>query len=349
MKKNLVSIIIINWNGKDLLRICLTSLFRQDYKNIEVILVDNASTDGSVEWVEQKYPQVKIIINKENLGFAQANNIGYKKAKGEYVLFLNNDTKVTTNFIVELWKVLRKNKQIGGVQSKILFMDDPKRLDGAGSFLTNTGFLFHYGIYQINSPKYDQEMEIFSPKGACMCFKKEVLERIKVDGDIFDKRFFAYFEETDLAHRVWVSGYKIIFVPSSIIYHKYGATSQRLPKPFVEYNSYKNRICSYIKNLGIGQLLKILPIHLFICQTLSLIFLFRNKPAVFWAIQKAIWWNLMNIAQTLKYRNIIQTRIRQEKDGIIFPHITMNPGIGYYFNHLKGWNITQIDVKSSEK
>lgn len=341
--KDLVSIIIVNWNGKDLLRICLTSLKKQNYKNIEIILVDNASIDGSVEWVTKYFSQIKIIINKKNLGFAEANNIGFKEARGEYVLFLNNDTRVTNNFIVEMLKVL-KRKNIGGVQSKILFMDDPKRLDGVGSYLTYTGFLYHQGIYAINTSKYDKEIEIFSAKGACMCFKKSVLDKILVDGDIFDRRYFAYFEETDLCFRIWLLGYKIIYVPSSIIYHKYGATSQKLKKPFIEYNSYKNRICTYIKNLETLSLIKILFPHLVICKILALIFIFKGRLDISLSIEKAIWWNLINLRRTLIYRNIIQGKIRQVKDGIIFPIVLRNVGFSYYFNHLKGWNTTQIDV-----
>lgn len=343
MSKRLVSIIIVNWDGKDLLKTCLNSLRKQNYKKIEIILVDNASVDGSVEWVKKYFPKVKIIINEKNLGFAEANNIGYAEAIGEYILFLNNDTKVTKNFLSALLPVL-KRKNVGGVQSKILFMDDPKRLDGVGSFLTWTGFLYHRGIYAINSPVYNKEMDIFSPKGACMCFKKNILEKVLVDGEIFDKRYFAYFEETDLAHRVWLLGYKIIYVPESLIYHKYGATSQRLLKPFIEYHSYKNRVCSYIKNLSLKNLLLMLPVHLIICQGLSLIFLVK-KPPIFFSIEKALWWNLINFKETLLKRNIIQNKIRKLKDDIIFPEILRSPGWKYFLSHLKGWNVTQIDVK----
>lgn len=342
-KENLVSVIIINWNGKNLLKVCLSSLKNQNYKNIEIILVDNASVDGSVEWVTKYFAQIKIIINKKNLGFAEANNIGFRQARGEYILFLNNDTKVTSNFITEILNVL-KRKNIGGVQSKILFMDDPKRLDGVGSYLTYTGFLYHQGIYAINTSKYDKEIEIFSAKGACMCFKKSVLDKILVDGDIFDKRYFAYFEETDLCLRVWLLGYKIVFVPNSIIYHKYGATSQKLKKPFIEYHSYKNRICTYIKNLEMLSIAKILLPHLMICQVLAIIFILKKRWDIFLSIERALWWNLVNLRKTLKYRNIIQRKIRYVKDGIIFPVVLRNVGLSYYFGHLKGWNTTQIDV-----
>ena len=221
-KKGLVSVIIINWNGLVHLQKCLPSLFSQNYKRIEVLVVDNGSIDDSVVWLIKKYPQVKIIRNKENLGFASANNQGYWQASGEYMLFLNNDTEVTASFLTELLKVLRSDKSIGGVQSKILLMDSPKRLDSVGSYLTNTGFLYHLGVYASDSEEFSKEIEIYSAKGACMLLKRNVLEKIKVDGEILDGRYFAYFEETDMCHRVWLAGYKIMYVPSSVIYHKFG-------------------------------------------------------------------------------------------------------------------------------
>lgn len=349
MKRDLVSIIIVNWNGIEHLKKCLPSLTGQSYKKIEIILVDNGSRDGSVDFVKKYFPKIKIIKNKKNLGFAEGNNIGYKYCNGEFILFLNNDTKVTPDFLIKLLKPLKNNPTIGGVQSKILFMDDPKRLDAVGSFLTNTGFLYHLGVYKIDSPKFNKEIDIFSAKGACMCFKRQVLEEVAINGDILDSRFFAYFEETDLCHRVWLLGYRIVYVPSSVIYHKYGATSQRLRKPFIEYHSYKNRIAAYIKNLGFINLLKILFLHLVSVQALSLVFMLRGKLTIFLSIQRAILWNILNIKETLEYRKIVQNKIRTVKDDIIFPQIVKNPGVTYYLNHLKGWNITQIDVKNKNQ
>lgn len=346
MKKDLVSVIIVNWNGLEYLKKCLHSLYEQNYKKIEVIVVDNGSSDGSVSWFNKKYPEIKIIKNKENRGFAEANNQGYEITTGEYVLFLNNDTKVTKTFLTELLKALKSNDSIGGVQSKIFLMDSPTRLDSVGSYLTNTGFLHHLGVYAEDSKKYSKQIEIYSAKGACMLFKRDVLKKIEVKHEIFDNRFFAYFEETDMCHRVWLAGYKIVYVPSSVIYHKFGATSIKLLKPFVEYNSYKNRINSYLKNLGFWWFLKIFPNHLIICEVLSVVFLLKGKIEISFAIQKAIWWNLVNLPTTLKERSVVQRRIRRLKDAIILPNLIDNPGFGFYLSQLKGWNIDQTKEKN---
>lgn len=346
MKRDLVSVVIINWNGLEHLKKCLPSLYGQNYTKLEVIVVDNGSIDDSVSWLNKKYPKVKIIKNKENKGFAEANNQGYGITTGEYVLFLNNDTKVTKTFLTELLKVLKSNDLIGGVQSKLLLMDSPTRLDSVGSYLTNTGFLYHLGVYAEDSKKYSKQIEVYSVKGACMLFKKEVLKKIEVEGEIFDSRYFAYFEETDMCHRVWLASYRLIYVPSSVIFHKFGATSIKLLKPFVEYHSYKNRINSYIKNLGFWWLLKILPAHLIICEVLSIIFIFKGKTAISIAIQKAIWWNIVNLKKTLKKRSIIQNNIRKLKDAIILPNLVNNPDLSFYLSQLKGWNVDQTKKKN---
>ena len=310
----MVSIIIINWNGKGYLKTCLPLVYKQDYKNIEVILVDNASMDGSVGYVRKNHPEAKIIINKENLGFAEANNIGYRIAKGDYILFLNNDTEVTYNFLSELVKMLESDKQIGGVQSKILLMDDPERLDSVGAFLTHTGFLYHYGIAKKDSPTYNKQIEIYSAKGACMLYKKSVLEEIKINDEVFDSSYFAYFEETDMCHRVWLAGYKIIFVPSSVIYHKMGGTSTKLSDPFVQFHSFKNRINSYLKNLSFSTLIWLLPSHIVFCELYAFISLVRLNYWLFLAIQKSIWWNIATLKRTFTLREIIQTKIRKVSD-----------------------------------
>lgn len=344
--KKLVSVIIVNWNGKHFLKECLTSLYNQNYKNIEVIFVDNNSKDGSVEYVRESFPKTKIIINKENLGFAEGNNVGYKHATGDYILFLNNDTKVTKNFILELVKVLKGDKKIGGAQSKILLMDDPTKLDSVGAFLTNTGFLYHYGIAKKDSPKYNEQIDIYSAKGACMIFKREVLEKIKVDGEILDSRYFAYFEETDMCHRIWLSGYRIVFAPKSVIYHKMGGTSAKLNNAFVQYHSFKNRINSYTKNLGAVELLKILPIHILLCEFFSLFSLLRLRFQLFLLIQKAILWNIKEFIQTFSKRKYIQTKIRKRTDNSFFSIITSKVKINYYIYLLSGLSEYEDDQKN---
>lgn len=337
MKKNeLVSIIIVNWNGKHWLMNCIPSLYKQKYKNFEIILVDNGSTDGSIDWIENNYPKLKIVKNKINLGFAEANNQGFKRVSGKYVLFLNNDTVVTNDFLTILVRGLEKNPQIASLQSRMLLMDYPKKLDSVGAFLTATGFLYHYGIAKNWQKKYDKKIPVYSAKGACMIFKKNVLDETLVDGEVLDNDYFAYFEETDLCHRVWMAGYEIYFEPKSVIYHKMGGTSNDMKNSFIQFHSFKNRINTYLKNLSLKKLIFILPLHIIMTQFFAFLSLFKFKFDIFAATQKAIWWNIVNIKKTLKKRKYIQTNIRKIGDEGIWKQIYKNPRISYYFKLLSG-------------
>lgn len=336
MEKPLVSIIIVNWNGKEYLKKCLLSLKKQLQKGVEIIIVDNSSNDDSVEFVKKEYPKTKLIVNDRNLGFAQANNIGFNICVGKYILFLNNDTKVTPDFLVPLIRELASNVNTGGVQSKILLMDGSKKLDSIGAFFTNTGFLYHYGFRKQDLPKFNKKIDLYSAKGACMLFKRSVLEKVLVDGEVFDSRYFAYFEETDLCHRVWLAGFCIKYISNSLVYHHVGATSSGLGDEFIQYHSFKNRIDSYIKNLGIIYLIKVLPLHILLCMASFIFYIFRGKPVVSMAIVKAIVWNIVNIHSTLYKRMVVQSKIRKIKDKIFLPGLTKKVGINYFISHFRG-------------
>lgn len=332
--KNIISVVIVNWNKKKYLSDCLKSLYLNKEK-FEVIVVDNGSSDGSVQFVKRNYPKIKLIENDKNLGFAQANNQGFNIAKGNLILFLNNDTLVTKGFLKPLVTALQKNK-IGGVQSKILLMEDSKKLDSIGAFFTNSGFLYHYGFRKPDISELNKEIDLFSAKGACMLFRKEVLEKILVEGEVFDSRYFAYFEETDLCHRVWLTGFKIKYVPDSVIYHKVGATSSKMGDSFMQYHSFKNRIDSYIKNLDNRNLLKVLPIHFLLCIAAIFSYITKGELHVSLAIIKGIFWDFLNLPSSLKKRKIIQERIRKIRDETFLPGLTKPIGIDYFIAHLKG-------------
>jgi GT2 family glycosyltransferase len=336
ISNTLITIIIVNWNGLMWLQDCFASLYKQDYKYFEIIFVDNASKDGSVQWVKKYYPKTKIIINKDNLGFADANNIGYRKAKGEYILFLNNDTRVTKTFLTELVNVLEDDKAIGGAQSKILLMDKPDTHDSVGAFLTPTGFLYHYGFGKKDQPKYNKQIDLYTAKGACMMFRKDVLEKVAIDGNIFDPDYFAYFEETDMCHRVWLAGYRIVYAYKSVIFHKMGATSSGMNNAFIQYHSFKNRIRSYLKNFGTQWLWIYFPVHLLFCGFYSIVSILSGKWALGWAIQRAFWWNVRNMRETVRLRAYVQSHIRKIHDRELPSDIFKKPGLRYYWYLSRG-------------
>ena len=208
----LVSIIIVNYNGKHHLEKCLESLMKIDYENYEIILVDNNSADGSREFVEKLYTSVKIIKLDKNYGFAEPNNIGTKSAKGDLLLFLNNDTIVTFNFLSELVNVLNKEPDITICQSLLLKPNGD--IDSSGDYIDVLGRAYS------SRKKVNEVKDIFSARGASMIIRKKNF--VELGG--FEKTFFASFEDVALGWKAWLWGYRVVIVPKSIVYHLGGQT-----------------------------------------------------------------------------------------------------------------------------
>lgn len=334
----LVSVIIVNWNGKANLQECLNSLFRITYSPFEIIVVDNGSTDGSVALVRKKFPSVKLIAEtNRNHGFAEGNNLGYKKSKGDYILFLNNDCIVTKNFLDKLVSYLKKNPTVGIVQPTILFYRPKtllhKKINSVGSFFLKSGFLYHkdYGKSFVRQ-KYPKPYEIFSAYGACFLAKRQVIEEV----GLFDRDYFVYFEETDLCHRAWLAGYSVMIDPRVYVFHKGAQTSQKLSASFVQFHSFKNKLYSYLKNLDSYHLLTMLVPHLLISEVGSVIYLFVGKPGYTLAVQKAIYWNIKNFRKVLTERKKVQENIRRVRDSSFIPKLMRSAGIKYYYFLSKG-------------
>lgn len=316
MKKPLVSIICVNWNGGEVFRQCLKSILKISYPNYEMIVIDNGSVDQSIQYlkkIKDEGMKIKIIRNKTNLGFAKANNQGFNKSSGEYILLLNNDTKVKPDFLSKLVQRLAMDKSIGVIQPKIYLMDKPGYLDNAGSFLTRIGFLTHLGFGEKNGSEFEKEREIFSAKGACMLVRREVIEKV----GLFDNDFFSYFEESDFCWRVWMGGWRVLFFPDAVIYHKLGFTIRRLDVSDLHLHYYKNRICSLLKNLEIKNLSLIFTPHLLISLSLIFLFLFRGQVKYSLMIGKAITWNIWNLPHTFNKRRKIQ-KMRKLDDQDLF-------------------------------
>lgn len=309
MKKKtpLVSIIIVSWNGGRVLQNCLQSLAKINYPKWELIFVDNGSTDGSPKSIKsitgtKSIKRIEIIQNTSNLGFATANNQGYKKARGKYILLLNNDTTVLVDFLSKLVARMERDLLVGVVQPKIKLMDKPGYLDNAGSFFTRIGFLQHWGFLKKDNKEFDAEREIFSAKGACMLIRRSVVDEV----GLFDDSFFSYFEESDFCWRVWLSGFEVIYYPQTTIYHKVGFTIRRLNVSHINYHYYKNRMRSLIKNLETPNLFIILIPHLLISLGISILFLIKLQFGNSFIVFRALYWNLFYLPSTWRKRRFVQ-------------------------------------------
>jgi len=249
MKKT--SVIIPNWNGQELLTDCLESLYKQSIKDFEIVLVDNGSTDHSVEWVMKNYPEVIVISLAKNFGFAKAINEGVKTVNTKYVVFLNNDTQVAKDWLKSLIKCADNHPEVISVNSKILNFYHRKIIDGVGIQINEVGQAKSVGWQQIDRGQFEKEQYIFGATGGASLFRRE--DFIKLG--MFDKNYFMYSEEVDFAFRAQLQGYQSIYCPKAKVFHKHKATSKKLPQ-HVEYWQFRNMMATIIKDFPAGILFK---------------------------------------------------------------------------------------------
>lgn len=252
-----ISVIILNFNGKEYLKECLDSLAKQSYKDFEVIFVDNNSKDDSVEYVKSNYPKVKIIKNNKNYGFAEGNNIGIRKAKGEFIFILNNDTKVDKNCLKNLVKFAKNNLDYGSFSPSLLFYDNPTKINSIGLLAFKDGSGIDLGI-GCNYLDY-KSRDIFGVSGGASFFRKEMLEDIKINDDYFDSDFFCYYEDLDLAFRAQLKGWKSRYIQEAIVYHKMRGTAKKF-NGLGEYYGIRNKVFMIIKNYPFKLLVKMFPV-----------------------------------------------------------------------------------------
>jgi len=207
-------------------------------------------------------------------------------------------------------------------------MYQPDKLDVCGTFWTSFGFLYHYGSYKDkNLAKYNRNMPIFSGKGACLLIKSEIIDKI----GLFDDDFWGYYEETDFCHRAWLAGYECWYYPHADCFHANGGTNAILFKnSHIQFHNAKNKILSFLKNLEIGTLIKVLPVYLTLNFTVSIIWLLQGKVNNSLALHRALVWNITQFPSTLNKRKEVQKK-RIKKDEEIFKIIKKNPRLSFFY------------------
>lgn len=327
-KQPLVSIVIVNFNGLKWLKGCLDSAIEQDYPNIEILVVDNASTDGSQDFIAKNYPGVKLIQNNENCGFAKGNNIGIGEAKGVFYLLINTDTTFSEDLITSLIKGFGDLPNAAVIQPKMLVMDkNPPILDGSGSYFTYYTFLYHTGLFSPDLQEFDIQKKVFSVKGAAMFVRADVVEKI----GLFDDQFWCYYEETDFCHRAWLSGYECWYYPKGIVYHAGGATSSAFENETVLFHNSKNKIRSFLKNFGLKNVLVFLSLHLVLSVGLIFDIVHKRKIVTPKSFTKALIWNIMHFNETMQERTHVQNDIRKKSDKDILNQIMVTPNFWRVF------------------
>ncbi|OYV06583.1 MAG: hypothetical protein CFE26_05490, partial [Verrucomicrobiales bacterium VVV1] len=244
----LLSVVIVNWNSRDDLRLCLESLRQQTHRELEIIVVDNGSEDESLEMTRQEFPEVTLIEAGENLGFAEGCNRGIGVSHGDWVAMLNNDTIADTHWAAELVEAARQAPPTCGMlQSLLLFLSKPDVINSTGIAMTRAarGYDRDGGRSRSQTP---QAGEIFCPTAGAAAYRRDMLEAIKLPDGWFDRRHFMYLEDLDLGWRARLAGFDARFVPTSFVLHKHHGSSDRHGLSWLEVISRINRIRTLIKN-----------------------------------------------------------------------------------------------------
>ena len=315
-----MSIIILNYNGSGVVENCLESVLATNYPNFEVIMVDNASVDGSYQAVLKRFSKYKrlIIVRSEvNLGFAGGNNLGLKYAAGSYVSLLNNDTTVDKDWLIEAVKIAESDNKIGEVQSKLFFWYNPEVLESAGAFIDKAGYGFERGFVRGKDHFLTSE-EIFYANGAAVTIKRAAIEQIQSNNmfELFDGDYFFAYEDVDISWKIRLVGLKAVVAPLSVVYHRRSTSTSRR-RELLTFHHCKNRILTLVKNYSLSNLFRYLPVLIVLESIRAVSSLAGGNKSAAKAIIRAYLWNLINFKHSWTKRLAVQRFVRRMPDEYI--------------------------------
>jgi len=252
MSSPLVSVIVVNWNGKEHLEECLCSLRSQTFSDFEAILVDNGSTDGSVEYIQGNFADwVRILKNARNEGFSGGNNRGIREARGKYIALLNNDARADAHWLEELVRIAEDNPRVGMLACKIYLQEKLKILDNTGHLIYPDGLNRGRGRLEVDRGQYEKLEEVFFPSGCASLYRRTMLKEI----GLFDEDFFAYGDDTDIGLKGRMAGWKCLYVPQALVYHRFSQSSGTY-SPLKAFYVERNRVWIAIKYFPLSLLLR---------------------------------------------------------------------------------------------
>lgn len=296
-----VSIITVNYNQSEVTCALIASLHQITYPNFEIIVIDNASPSDSPKIIKERFPNVILVENPINYGFAAGNNYGLMRARGEYILLINNDIEVPRNFLEPLVDKLRSHPEIGAVSPKIKYFYQPDTIQYAGytpmNYLTMRNFAIGHG--EKDQGQYDEDRETFYAHGAAMLVPMEVVKKVGLMSYIF----FLYYEEADWCERIKKAGYKIYYVHNSYVLHKESVSTGKLSNLKIYYLN-RNRLIFMRRNVNGSLFYKGLAYQLLVAiPKNALNFLRKGNVSAFHTYYKAIGWHLLHLFDPVIYEN----------------------------------------------
>lgn len=305
-----VAVVILNWNGRKFLQKFLPSVIAHSQPFAEVIVADNASTDSSIEFLQENFPTVRIITNKTNGGFARGYNEALAEVSADYYVLLNSDIEVTANWIEPVIELMEQDDSIAACQPKLRSYNEPEKFEyagAAGGFIDRYGYPFCRGrIFQdleTDNGQYNDVCEIFWATGACMFVKADLYHKF---GGL-DADFFAHMEEIDFCWRLKNEGYKIMYCPDSVVFHVGGGT---LPKKSSQktYLNFRNNLSLLYKNLPADSLLPVFAIRFLLDGVAAVKFLFEAGFKDFYAVARAHFYFYHTFPTIIKKRKSLKQK-----------------------------------------
>lgn len=341
-----IAVVILNWNGKKFLEKFLPFVISNNSSDAQIIVADNASTDDSVSFLTTNYPQIKIIQNTVNGGFAKGYNDALKLVKAEYYVLLNSDVEVTPNWIDPIIKLMDSDKSIAACQPKIKDFNKKSYFEyagAAGGFIDKYGYPFCRGrileTIEEDKAQYNDTREVFWASGACLFVRAEYYHQMEG----FDEDFFAHMEEIDLCWRLKNYGYKIMYCADSTVYHVGGGTLNKT-SPKKTFLNFRNNLILLCKNHPPDYFYLKLFIRFLLDGLAGLKFLLSGKFSHFLAVIKAHFSFYASFANTLRKRKELKTKIKQYTTTAVYLQSII---VDYYLRKLK--TFSEIDFKERFK
>jgi GT2 family glycosyltransferase len=249
-----LTVVLLNWNGAHLLPTCLDSLRAQTFQDVEIVVPDNGSTDGSLELLAERYPEVRIIRFPRNMGFCLAMNAGMGAARGEFVFALNNDTELDPHCLEEVVAAMRADPQVAIAATKMVYYDDPTLINSAGLGCNEEGVVVDLGRLQPDGEWFSRPREVLGAcAGACL-YRKAMLD----DVGLFDPDFFISYEDIDIGWRAQLAGWRAVYVPTAVVRHREGVTREIRGRRS-HFLAARNNVCVWTKDWPLPVLLRHLP------------------------------------------------------------------------------------------
>ncbi|UCC54631.1 MAG: glycosyltransferase family 2 protein [Anaerolineaceae bacterium] len=305
------SIIIVNYNGLSYLSNCLHSVQATCDDDVEIIIVDNNSTDGSAEQLVREFPDIWLIRSDENIGFGSGNNIGTRQASGEYVVFLNPDTVVTPGWLDPLIRVFEEDPEVGIATSKILLLREPDQINTCGNNVHISGITICRGL-RLDKKAMSAQANVGAASGCAFVMRRDLFWELGG----YDDDFFLYMEDTDLSWRAQLAGFRCVYVPDSVVYHDYALRFG----PEKTYYQERNRYLMLLKNLHWRTLLLLMPV-LLLAELVTWGFVIVREQKHLMHKPRALWYVIRRWRSIMAKRQEVQ-ELRKGRDRDLLVHCT---------------------------